>query len=454
VPTAERPPRASVGKAFEAPSVWVPPLVLVAALVFVMTLVYFGSVVDPTGHLHGLPVGIVDDDAGASVGSQHVDFGAQLAAEFKHSPALTSRLSIRSGSLTSIEHRMDLDDEYAAVVIPPGFTASLLAAAGKSGPGSAATTRPTVELLTNPRAGTLAVSLATGVLQPALADASHRIGRELRAKATVPVSGASAMLLSDPVAVSAVTHRPLPRHTALGLSAFYISLLTIFCGFLGGTIVHVALDAVLGYAATEVGPRWSLRQPVAISRWYTLLAKWLLAVPFSLVLTGLMLFAAVVILDMNTPHFWELWLLAWYAAAVVAIGTLVLFAGLGTVGQLIALLIFVYLALASSGGTVPLQALSDPFRFLAEFEPLRQVLGGIRSILYFNARGAAGLTRAFVLTTIGLGFWLALGAAITNLYDRKGLNRLSPVLLGYIDEAVRRYQRESAGRTGGGDGAS
>jgi hypothetical protein len=32
----------------------------------VMATVYFGSVVDPTGHLHGLPVMIVDQDSGSS----------------------------------------------------------------------------------------------------------------------------------------------------------------------------------------------------------------------------------------------------------------------------------------------------------------------------------------------------------------------------------------------------
>jgi uncharacterized phage infection (PIP) family protein YhgE len=67
------------------------------------------------------------------------------------------------------------------------------------------------------------------------------------------------------------------------------------------------------------------------------------------VLTGLMLLVAVAILGMNAPHFWELWLLAWFAASTVAVGTLALFAALGTLGQLIALLVFVYLALASSG---------------------------------------------------------------------------------------------------------
>lgn len=51
-------------------SIWVPAAILVAILVLVMTLVYLGSVVNPTGYLHGLPVAVVNQDAGASVGSQ------------------------------------------------------------------------------------------------------------------------------------------------------------------------------------------------------------------------------------------------------------------------------------------------------------------------------------------------------------------------------------------------
>jgi len=437
--------KSSVWSAFSAPAIWIPPLILVSALVFLMTLVYFGSVVDPAGHLHGLPVAVVDEDAGATVGSQRVDFGQKVTAGLERSPAVASRLSLRPGDLTEIKNRMDLGKEYAAVVIPPGFTSSLLAISGGQPPPGQPPSKPTIDLLTNPRAGTLAVGLATGVLQPALAQASHQIGQSLRANAPAHPSAAASILLSDPVTVAATPYRPLPRHTALGLSAFYIALLTTFCGFLGATIVQVSLDAVLGYATTEIGPRWHQRQPVAISRWHTLLAKWMMAVPLMVILTGVMLLVAVGILDMNTPHFWDLWLLTWFAATVVAIGTLVLFAALGTLGQLIALLVFVYLALASSGGTVPLQALSGFFRFLAEFEPLRQILDGVRSILYFHARGAAGLTRAFVAAALGLGFWVALGAAVTNWYDRKGLDRMPPALMEYIDQAVLGYREKAAG---------
>src|SRR5438874_12511991 len=45
---------------FKVRSVWVPPVVLVTVLIVAMTLVYFGSVVNPTGHLHGLPVAVVN----------------------------------------------------------------------------------------------------------------------------------------------------------------------------------------------------------------------------------------------------------------------------------------------------------------------------------------------------------------------------------------------------------
>ena len=253
-------------------------------------------------------------------------------------------------------------------------------------------------------------------------------------------------MVADPITVSTVAYRPPPPHSALGLSAFYIALLTTFCGFLGGVIVTITIDAVLGYAATEIGPMWRQRQPVAISRVQTLISKWAMAVGLTVILTGVMLFTAVVILGMNSPDFLSLWLLCWFAAMVVAIGTLVLFAALGTLGQLIALLVFVYLALASSGGTVPLEALGGFFRFFANFEPLRQILVGVRAILYFDGRGDAGLTRAWVASGIGLVFWVSVGLLVTAWYDHKRLYRMPPDLMRYVDRAVADYRRDQTAR--------
>jgi hypothetical protein len=216
----------------------------------------------------------------------------------------------------------------------------------------------------------------------------------------------------------------------------------MMCGFLGATIVNTSVDAALGYATSEIGPWWTQRLPLRITRWQTLLAKWAIAVPATLLATGLLVAAAAGILRMDSPHWFELWMYGWFAAAVVAIGTLVLFAALGALGQLLALLIFVYLALASSGGTVPLQALPGFYRFVATFEPLRQILAAVRAILYFGAMGDAGLDRGLILTSIGLVFWVVVGIAVTRWYDRKGLERLPAEILEYAHSSVQAYREQ------------
>jgi hypothetical protein len=123
-------------------------------------------------------------------------------------------------------------------------------------------------------------------------------------------------------------------------------------------------------------------------------------------------------------------------------------------GQLVALLLFVYLALASSGGTVPLEALSGFFRFVANFEPLRQILDGVRAILYFDAQGPAGLNRAWIATAVGLVFWLTLGILVTTFYDRRGLYRMPPELMKRLGHAVREYQEDVQASAEDGQGSA
>jgi hypothetical protein len=362
-----------------------------------------------------------------------------------HSKAVTDRLALTVTSYPKAKAQMDRGGAYMALVVPPQFTSSTLALLGVAREPSAGDQLPTVELLGNSRAGTLGVSLANGVLEPALAKVDQSVGEHL-AQAAAP--GTDPALLVSPFRVAQVSYRPLPAHSGVGLSAFYMSLLIMMCGFLGAVIINTFVDSALGYAVSEVGPWWRQRLPRQVTRWDTLLAKWSIAVPGTLLLTGALLAVAAGILRMDAPHWFELWMYAWFAAAVVAMGTLVLFAALGALGQIIALLVFVYLALASSGGTVPLQALSGFFRFVANFEPLRQIVGAVRAILYFNGAGDAGLNRGLVLTTIGLAFWAIAGIVITNWYDRKGLYRLHPDTLEYVEASVRAYQSRGAGGIG------
>jgi YhgE/Pip-like protein len=337
--------------------VWAIPVIVGSILLVLVTVFYVGSVVNPVGHLRGLPVSIVNEDAGASVGSRHVDLGAQLQSGLTSSRTVSTLLSLTPERLRAAESRMDQNGAYATVVIPPDFTASLLSLSGLRVPAGASAGKPTVQLLANQRAGTVGVELADGVLAPAIAVASQRIGHQLLAAArpAPPAGSATAAVLADPITFTSVDYRPLPSHSALGLSAFYIALLALMCGFLAATIINATVDAA----------------------------------------------------------------------------------------QLLALILFVYLGLACAGGTVPLQALPSSLKLVSEIEPLRQILSGTRSILYFGAAGNAGLTLGIIAATAGLLFWLVLGAMVVRWYDRKGLYRLQPDLLAYVQRSVSAYHAQA-----------
>jgi len=429
----------------KARGVWMIPVIVGSIMLVLITVFYIGSIVNPVGHLRGLPVSIVNEDAGARIGARHVDLGAQLESGLTASPTVSTLLSLTPERLHSAQSRMNHNDAYATLVIPRNFTASLLSLTGRPLPAGAAAGKPAVELLTNQRAGTVGVQLANGVLTPAIGVASHRIGHQILAAAhpTPPVGSATAALLADPVTFTTVDYRPLSPHSALGLSAFYVALLALMCGFLAGTIINAAVDAASGYATTDIGPRWRQRAPLPINRWQTLLTKWAMALPITGLLTGLVLLVAAGLLGMDAPNAGYLWLFTWLCALSVAAGTLVLFAILGTQGQLLALLLFVYLGLASAGGTVPIQALPGPLKLVSQIEPLRQILSGTRSILYFNSAGNAGLTRGIIAAAAGLIFWLALGSVVVKWYDRKGLNRIRPELLDYVQRSVSTYRAQA-----------
>jgi len=61
---------------------------------------------------------------------------------------------------------------------------------------------------------------------------------------------------------------------------------------------------------------------------------------------------------------------------------------------------------------------------------------GTRAILYFGARGDAGLTASVIILASEIIFWGALGLAAALWYDHRRLDRISPDLIEYIDLTV------------------
>ena len=166
---------------------WLAPLIIASGLIALISAIYIGSVVNPTGHLHGLPVMLVNEDQGAIVQQHHLDIGANIASGLESSPTLVSRLKLQSATLTQARTTMDKGGAYATVIIPATFTRSLLLAAGIHTAGGSPPAQVKVELQENPRLGNLGVNLAAGVITPAIAQISPQVGKQLSAFASPQV---------------------------------------------------------------------------------------------------------------------------------------------------------------------------------------------------------------------------------------------------------------------------
>ncbi|WP_307795647.1 YhgE/Pip domain-containing protein [Actinacidiphila acididurans] len=414
------PPMATARQVLGTWPVWVVPSVLVTLLSFVLALIYSGGIADPQGSVRNLPIALVDQDTGPA-GGQFVD-GIATAPDPHH------RVSWKLLTPAAAKDRFDSGRVYGAIVVPPGFTASLTAIVAPPG-GTAPARQPYVTLLTNPGAGSLASSLASTAEQQALRAGSRRLGAQLTAR--LAATGARPtttqhMLLADPVTSVTAPGHPIGARTGLGLTAFYYSLLVVLTGFIGANIVSSGVDGALGYAPSELGPLRRMRRTVPISRTQTLVVKMVMSVALSLITSSVVLLATAAIVRLDLPHLFQLWVFTTCASAVVGLGAQAVVAIFGSLGQIVNMLFFVALAIPSAGATIPLQAVPGFYRGLALFEPLRQITGGVRAIMYFDARADAGLARAWLLLAIGLVISLLLGFGVAHFYDRRGLHRIHP----------------------------
>ncbi|RAG83166.1 ABC transporter [Streptacidiphilus pinicola] len=400
---------------------WLIPTILCALVALVLSLLYMGGIINPNGNLHRLPIGLVNEDQGAPPPGQPQNLGTQITAAI---PAQTPGTTVQWRPLTAAQAQDQLATGkiYGALVVPKDFTASIEALAS-----SRATTRPTLTVLTNPGMGSLGSSLASQISQGAAHQASLTIGKGLaQAAAGQGANATTQTLLSDPVTVTTQQGHPIGAHSGLGLSAFYYTLLLVLTGFIGANIIHNGVDTALGYADSELGP-WHTRRPtVPINRTQTLLLKMTMTSFIVILTTTLVMVATIAILGMDASHLPLLWIFSYCASLAVGLGVQAINAAFGGFGQLVAMFVFIALALPSSGATVPLQALPGFYRFLSVFEPMRQLSDGVRAILYFDARADAGLTRAWIMIAIAWAAALLFGFGMTFYYDRKGLHRLTP----------------------------
>jgi YhgE/Pip-like protein len=395
------------------------------ALAFLFAVLYVGANVDPADHLHKLPIGLVNADQGATAGGRQVNLGAEITSSIQASAARNEKFEWKAMTSQELHEQMGRGKLYGALVVPRDFSSSAIALTS-----AAPTTdpvRPQLQVLTNQSAGSMGSSMARTATTTAAETASRNLGDQLtRAAGSTTLSAPSQVLLADPILVKVADGHPLPAKSGLGLTAFYYALALVVCGMLAANVISGQVDHALGYTHNDLGPVRSHRPRIHSTRVQALAISTVTMAVVSLLMGTLVLLGAVAVMGMDASHLALLWLFSVCAIAVTGAGALALLAVFGTPGMLAAALVFVAMAVPTAGATTPLQALPEAYRFLAEFEPLRQVTGGIRAILYYDAQGGAGLTRGWSMLAVGLSAALLFGFGTTALYDHKGLDRVPP----------------------------
>ncbi|MFD3613651.1 DUF3533 domain-containing protein [Streptomyces sp. NPDC058676] len=411
-------------RVLRAKPLWIANGVITGVLALLFTVFYVGANIDPVDHMEKLPVGLVNADKGAAVGGKQVNLGAQITGSIEKSTASGDRIDWKVMDEKEMKEELGEGKLYGALVVPADFTSATTALTGTATTDTPA--RPTLTVLTNQSAGSMGSSLARTATTQAAANASLQVGKELTAQSTgqAKLPAAARVLLADPAAVTVEDGHPLHSHSGLGLTAFYYALVLVVCGMLSANVISGQVDHALGYTHNDMGPLRLHRPLIRATRVQTLAISSTLMAGLSLLMGTLVMVGAVGIMGMDASHLPLLWLYSVCAIAVSGIGALTLLAVFGTPGMLVVTLVFIAMAVPTAGATTPIEALPGFYRFLAEFEPLRQITGGIRSILYYDAQADAGLARGWVMMAAGLVAAALFGFGVLRWYDRKGLHRI------------------------------
>ncbi|MDX3457673.1 SNG1 family protein [Streptomyces sp. ME02-8801-2C] len=425
-------------RVLRARPLWIASGVITGVLAILFGIFYVGPNVDPVGHTKNLPVGLVNSDKGADVGGKQVNLGAQITGSIKTSTAGGGKIDWKVMDEKEVKEELGKGKLYGALVVPADFTSSVTALTGPSATGNPV--RPQLTVLTNQSAGSVGSSMARQATTTAAEGASLQVGKQLTAQAgaqQAELPTAARVLLADPVAVTVEDGHPLDSHSGLGLSAFYYALVLVVCGMLAANVISGQVDHALGYTHNDMGPLRIHRPLIRATRVQSLAMSSTLMAALSLLMGTLVMVGAIGIMGMDASHLPLLWLYSVAAIAVSGIGALTLLAVFGTPGMLVVTLVFIAMAVPTAGATTPIESLPGFYRFLAEFEPLRQISGGIRSILYYDAQGDAGLTRGWVMMAVGLAAAALFGFGTTSWYDRKGLHRTTAAEAKHNEPAVK-----------------
>jgi hypothetical protein len=306
---------------------------------------------------------------------------------------------------------------YGGFVVPSDFSARVVAIGTSLGRAPPAA----LEVLSSSGTGLFGVAVFDRVSGQVVTGTSSQVRGQLLARlqaAGVQLSPAAVTVLGDPVHALRRDVVPISDRSGRGLGPFYFALMMTLAGFAATTAISIGIDVLAGHEEFDVLGR-IIRFPARgisdSARWRAKLTVVLVMAPFAALLETVM---AVNVLGMDTSSWTSTFLFAWLGIAAIAAITLVFLVAFGIIGELVAIIFITIFGVPSALGVFPQYALPPFFRFTSSWHPMRFETDGVRAIVFFGGRGAAGLTDAIWVLVAYLVGAILVGGLVAAVVDR------------------------------------
>ncbi len=384
-----------------------------------MSLGYLGAFLGPESHVHDFPLGIVNEDAGITVLGQTRNTGDEVLATIlaDDSPSTGKVKWHVYESREELVDALEANDVYAGIVIPAEFTRNL---AGVMQPGLAGDNpqQATVEVVYNHGGGSIAAAnarnITAGVTGRIQATAQQQVQASIQSE-SIPAGMLN--LYANPVRIVETDLVPAVAHTGAGMAPIYVAIVATVGGLLAASILNMGVDFMAGH--TSLGPRLERMRgeplPATLTEMYLL--KSLLLVVVSLVGGLATTLIATRILDLPVSSEWIFFGLVVIGMLAAGAPTLAFIALIGTPGILLGLLLTTILGVPSSGGVFPHALMPKAYTWLGTVAPVQYLYAAVRSVVFFDGRGEAGLSTWWVVALYAAG-GLIVGYVVTVLVQR------------------------------------
>lgn len=286
-----------------------------------------------------------------------------------------------------------------------------------------------IEVLTNASAGQAAGGAAENI-STGIVDAVSRATSE-RISSAAGEQGAQfppevAAVVGDPVRAEVTQAQPVGPDSGNGQSPFFLAFLANLSAFVGAAAVFFGV----GRAAGRLEARG-----IRTSRTGLWTVRLLVGLLFSALVAAVELWVAFGVLGVeHEADIAQVYLFLVPAVAAILYAVMFLVALLGPAGIGIAAVLGVLLGLVSSGGSAPLEALPGFYRTYADWLPIRYVIDGLRSLLFYDG----SLDAARLEGGWRDGFWFLGGggrseaAGLEDAVWMIGAYLTGAVMLGYV----------------------